>query len=67
MSIAGMGLDLGGGVGPLGSVPSSAASVFGTIAMDGDEYVRCVHCGFGGCDVRVAGCGCTLHAVRLRT
>ncbi|KAL7556839.1 hypothetical protein ACA910_016313 [Epithemia clementina (nom. ined.)] len=30
--------------------------------MDGDEYVRCNKCGYGGCDVRVAGCGCTLHA-----
>lgn len=43
----------------------SEAFALGTIAMDGgDEYVRCSKCGFGGCDVRVAPCGCTLHAVR---
>lgn len=41
-------------------------SAFGSIAMDGDEYVRCTRCGYGGCDVRVSGCGCTLHAVSLR-
>lgn len=33
------------------------------LLSDGDEYVRCVKCGYGGCDVRVSGCGCTLHAV----
>jgi hypothetical protein len=48
------GFDIG-----FGSFPAA----FGTIAMDGDEYVRCSRCGFGGCDVRVSGCGCTLHAV----
>ena len=47
----------------IGGIPSNAAAVFGSIAMNGDEYVRCNKCGFGGCDVRVAGCGCTLHAV----
>ena len=31
--------------------------------MNGDEYVRCVRCSYGGCDLRVAGCGCTLHSV----
>ncbi|GKY95238.1 hypothetical protein MPSEU_000486500 [Mayamaea pseudoterrestris] len=41
---------------------SSFPAAFGSIAMDGDEYVRCSRCGFGGCDVRVSGCGCTLHA-----
>lgn len=46
----------------IGGIPSNAAAVFGNIAMNGDEYVRCNRCGFGGCDVRVAGCGCTLHA-----
>ena len=49
----------------IGGIPSSAASVFGSIAMNGDEYVRCNRCGFGGCDVRVSGCGCTLHAVSI--
>jgi len=29
--------------------------------MSGEEYVRCTRCGFGGCDLRVSGCGCTLH------
>lgn len=34
--------------------------------MDGDEYVRCRHCGYGGCDLRIQ-CenGCTCHTVRL--
>ena len=45
------------------TIPSNAAAVFGSIAMNGDEYVRCITCGYGGCDVRVAGCGCTFHAV----
>ena len=49
----------------ISGIPSSAAAVFGSIAMNGDEYVRCNRCGFGGCDVRVAGCGCTMHAVSL--
>lgn len=35
-----------------------------SVAMAGDEYVRCNRCGFGGCDIRVSTCGCTLHAVR---
>lgn len=52
-----LGLDLG-----VGNIPSNAAAVFGSIAMNGDEYVRCLACGYGGCDVRVSGCGCTLHA-----
>ena len=55
-----MTLDLGGTNG----INSSTAAVFGSIATTGDEYVRCTRCGFGGCDVRVVGCGCTLHAVR---
>jgi hypothetical protein len=38
----------------------------GSLSMNGDEYVRCNGCGYGGCDVRVSGCGCTLHAVRRR-
>ena len=47
------------------TIPSNAAAVFGNIAMNGDEYVRCITCGYGGCDVRVSGCGCTFHAVRF--
>lgn len=35
-------------------------------AADGDEYVRCNNCGYGGCDIRVSSCGCTLHTVRRR-
>ena len=53
-------LDLSGDTG----IPS-ASLVFGSAAMNGDEYVRCAKCGFGGCDVRVSGCGCTLHAVSI--
>ena len=53
------GFDLSfGGISPIGNV-----AALGSIAMDGDEYVRCNSCGYGGCDVRVSGCGCTLHAV----
>ena len=44
-------------------VSEAAADAFGSIAMNGDQYVKCGRCGFGGCDVRVAGCGCTLHGV----
>ncbi|CAB9518905.1 phosphotransferase system component [Seminavis robusta] len=61
-----LGLDLGVGV---GNIPSNAAAVvFGNsaLAMNGDEYVRCLTCGYGGCDIRVSGCGCTLHARCLR-
>lgn len=49
-----------------GNIPSNAVAAFGSIAMDGDEYVRCTRCSYGGCDLRVSGCGCTLHAVSLR-
>lgn len=41
--------------------------MFGSsIAMTGDEYVRCSRCGFRGTDVRVAGCGCCFHAVSCK-
>lgn len=42
-------------------VSEATADAFGSVVMNGDEYVRCTRCGFGGCDVRVKGCGCTLH------
>lgn len=39
-------------------------NVFGNMmGMNGDEYVLCARCRYGGCDVRVLGCGCTVHAV----
>lgn len=44
----------------LGGLPPAA---FASITMDGDEYVRCSKCGYGGCDVRISVCGCTLHSV----
>lgn len=47
----------------VGVMAPNPAAVFGNIAMNGDEYVRCNRCGYGGCDVRVQGCGCTLHSV----
>ena len=31
--------------------------------MADDEPPPCSRCGFGGCDLRVAGCGCLLHTV----
>ncbi|KAI2513964.1 hypothetical protein MHU86_348 [Fragilaria crotonensis] len=37
------------------------ASLMGCLLANGDEYVRCSRCLFGGCDVRVEGCGCTMH------
>lgn len=46
----------------VGNIPPSSASMFGCLLANGDEYVRCTRCSFGGCDVRVEGCGCTLHA-----
>jgi hypothetical protein len=33
--------------------------------MDGDEYVRCSKCGYGGCDVRISSCGCVAHSVSV--
>lgn len=39
-----------------------AAGVFSGISVNGDEYVRCGACGYAGCDLRIVGCGCTLHA-----
>ena len=48
------------------AIPSNGAeSLVSSIAMDGDEYVRCTRCGYAGCDVRISSCGCTLHAVRI--
>jgi len=44
-------------------VNEATKSAFGSITMNGDENVKCRRCGFGGCDVRVLGCGCTLHGV----
>jgi hypothetical protein len=32
-----------------------------TLLPSPSQYVRCSSCSFGGCDVRVEGCGCTLH------
>ena len=43
------------------AVPECFPEVF--MGDNGDDYVRCSMCGYGGCDVRVSGCGCTLHAV----
>jgi hypothetical protein len=48
----------------IGSLANNAASIFGSIPLGGDEFARCSRCSFGGCDVRVSGCGCNLHAVR---
>ena len=54
----------------IGSLASNAASIFGGIPVvgagpGGDSFSsRCSRCSFGGCDVRVHGCGCNLHAVR---
>ena len=31
--------------------------------MANDSPPPCNRCGFGGCDIRVAGCGCLLHTV----
>jgi len=36
--------------------------IFSGTGVNGDEYVKCGMCGFGGCDLRIVGCGCTLHA-----
>lgn len=55
--MASIGFDLDFGI------PANS-SAFASIAMDGDEYLSCSRCGHGGCDVRVFGCGCTVHAVR---
>jgi len=44
-------------------IPSDAVAAFGSITMSGDEYVRCSRCSYGGCDIRVSSCGCTVHAV----
>jgi hypothetical protein len=60
----GTNFDMSGWGIPSATVAPSAPVSFGSIAMDGDEYVRCGRCGFSGCDLRVSGCGCTLHTVR---
>jgi hypothetical protein len=57
-----MASNLGGYV-DMGFIPGDE-SFAGSIAMDGDEYVRCNRCGYGGCDIRVSTCGCTIHTVR---
>jgi hypothetical protein len=53
-------IDLGGGI------TSNPNVLFGnnqpTTSMNSDEYARCNRCGYGGCDVRFVGCGCTMHA-----
>lgn len=58
-TMASLGFDLA-----FGTLSSNVVDSFvGNLSMDGDEYVRCTKCGYGGCDARVTGCGCTLHAV----
>ena len=49
-------IDIGGGI------TSNPGVLFGNTAMNSDEYARCNRCGYGGCDVRFVGCGCTMHA-----
>jgi len=45
----------------IGGIGSNA--MFGaSLAIHGDEFSRCARCAFGGCDVKVSGCGCTFHA-----
>jgi hypothetical protein len=46
-------IDIGG----IGSNVMFATS----IAIHGDEFSRCARCAYGGCDVKVSGCGCTFH------
>lgn len=43
----------------------AAVGFNGVVGVHGDEYVRCGVCSFGGCDLRIVGCGCTLHAVSI--
>ncbi len=47
----------------MGAISPEAIFSLVNANMNGDEYVSCVKCGFAGCDVRLSGCGCTLHAV----
>jgi hypothetical protein len=49
-------IDIGGGI------TSNPAVLFGNTVTNSDEYARCNRCGYGGCDVRFVGCGCTMHA-----
>ena len=66
-SIDALDIDTGGGGGLL-SNPSAmyGSTVMTTISpmttINSDEYARCNRCGYGGCDVRFIGCGCTMHA-----
>ena len=53
-----------GGFDDMSFLPTEAYAVVGSSTMDGDEYVRCSKCDYGGCDLRISPCGCTLHAVR---
>lgn len=50
----------------IGTLGNIHAGTFASITMDGNEYVRCSKCSYGGCDVRISGCGCTLHTVSKR-
>eukprot|EP00536_Pseudo-nitzschia_multiseries_P003447 jgi/Psemu1/174565/gw1.53.155.1 len=43
-------------------IGSNPAVLFGNGVISSDEYARCGRCGYGGCDVRYVGCGCTMHA-----
>jgi hypothetical protein len=59
---------MSGPVYDLGFVPPDA---FGGVhhhhqllSLDPEEFSRCGHCGFGGCDIRITVCGCVAHAVR---
>jgi hypothetical protein len=60
---------MSGPVYDLGFIPPDA---FGGVhhhqllSLDPEEFSRCGHCGFGGCDIRITVCGCVAHAVRRR-
>ena len=52
-------IDLGGGI-----ISNPNVLLFGSNnpTLNSDDCARCNRCGYGGCDVRFAGCGCTMHA-----
>eukprot|EP00535_Pseudo-nitzschia_heimii_P005978 CAMPEP_0197179030 /NCGR_PEP_ID=MMETSP1423-20130617/4109_1 /TAXON_ID=476441 /ORGANISM="Pseudo-nitzschia heimii, Strain UNC1101" /LENGTH=718 /DNA_ID=CAMNT_0042628875 /DNA_START=75 /DNA_END=2231 /DNA_ORIENTATION=+ len=49
-------IDIGGGI------TTNPGVLFGNTMINSDDYARCNRCGYGGCDVRFLGCGCTMHA-----
>jgi len=43
-------------------IPVSPTSMLKGMNVFVDDFIHCARCRFGGCDLKVVGCGCSVHA-----